>query len=70
MNSKEVEGLQSVWVELWVSRIRKRTFSCFLCGAQAEGFTASGMVFVAPGVLPGLRRAGIHLWAVALPTSG
>ena len=54
MNSKEVEGLQSVWVEVWVSRIRKPTFSCFLCGAQAEGFTASGMAFVAPGILPGL----------------
>lgn len=55
MNSKEeVGGLESVWVEVWVKRVRKRAFLLFLWGAQAEGFTASGMVFVALAILPQL----------------
>ena len=58
MNSKkEVGGLESVWVEVWVKRVRKPAFLVFLWGTQAEGFTASGMVFAAPGILPWLWRA-------------
>lgn len=43
-----------MWVEVGVKRVRKRAFLLFLWGAQAEGFTASGMVFAAPGILPRL----------------
>ena len=46
-----------MWVEVWVKRVRKPAFLVFLWGTQAEGFTASGMVFAAPGILPWLWRA-------------
>lgn len=38
-----------------MKRIRKPAFWHFLCGAQAEGFTASGLVFVALAFCPALE---------------